>query len=144
MMRSDEVRGLIDAHAYLTLATTDGTRPWANAVEYVTDQDGNLYFVSRTSSQHGRNIGERAPVVVVIFDSNQPSMTGIGVQIEGTAIRLDGQDNVFVTIGSRTDLPASLDAIAADLASYRIEPVRYYVPDPAHLGFERIEVAAGE
>lgn len=134
------VAALIAANTYLTLGTTDGARPWANAVEYVTDADGNLFFVSRTSSQHGRNIGAQAPVVAVIFDSTQPSMTGEGVQIEGLATRLDGDDNVFVSVGGRTDLPASLDAIAADLASYRIEPIRYHIPDPEQLGFERSEV----
>lgn len=134
------VRSILAENRYMTLATTDGSRPWATTVEYVADDDLQLYFVSSTTSRHGHNIGAASPISVSIFDSTQPSMTGRGIQIDGTAHRLDGDDNPAHTIAGRADLPAKLPDLAPGIAAYRITPQRMYIPDPAQGGLQRTEV----
>jgi len=66
-------RRILDANAYLTLATSDADgRPWATPV-WFADRDGREFvWVSRTERRHSHNIGVRPEVALAIFDSTTP------------------------------------------------------------------------
>jgi uncharacterized protein YhbP (UPF0306 family) len=80
------VKQIIASSNFLSLATTDGESPWANAVFFAADKDYNLYFVSLDDTVHVQNILKNPNVSVVIFDSHHiPGSEALnGVQIKGT------------------------------------------------------------
>ena len=58
-------RGVIDANAYMTLATADGDgRPWASPVWFAHHGYTNSYWVSRPDARHSRNLAIRPHLVV--------------------------------------------------------------------------------
>ena len=87
------VKKIIDSSTYLTLATTDGEKPWANAVFFASDKKYNLYFTSYNNSQHVQNILHNPHVSIAIFDSHIVPGTGAqGVQIEALCHRVTTDD----------------------------------------------------
>lgn len=121
------VRDIVIANTYLTLATTDGEQPWVAPVQYVADDDLNLYFVSLPDSRHMAHIAVNPAVGVAIFDSRQPPFTCRGIQIEGTADAYSTSDNPFARIGG-FDWPDDLQELVPGYVAVRIEPTRVYLP----------------
>lgn len=69
---------------YMTIASTDlNGNPWASVVAYAFDNKYNFYFISMKTSKHAQQITQNNKIVVVIFDSRQLLMDGVGLQIEG-------------------------------------------------------------
>ncbi len=122
----DVVRAVIDENRYLSLATTDGEKPWVAPVEYVVDDELNFYFVSLVTSRHVNHIQGNPLVAVAIFDSRQPSFTGRGIQIDGRVSTYSDHENPFVTIAGR-DMPEDLSDFDPDYAAFKIEPQHFYV-----------------
>lgn len=124
------IEALLRRNRYLVLATTDGTRPWIAPLEYVLDDDLNFYFLSPEDVRHVRHLADCDDVAVAVFDREQPdyspemSETINGVQIDGTASRLDASaypDFIVQAI-------EALDPPMPPYAVYKIEPDRFYVP----------------
>ena len=86
-------RTIVDANAYMTLATADAAGdPWASPVWFAHDRYARYVWVSRPEARHSRNIADRGNVGIVIFDSTVPIGTGQGVYIEATATVADAAD----------------------------------------------------
>ncbi|MBD3646805.1 MAG: pyridoxamine 5'-phosphate oxidase family protein, partial [Pseudomonadales bacterium] len=68
----DFVRALIERNRYLTLSTTDGDEPWIAPLEYICDENMNLYFFSPETSAHAKHIERNSSLAVAIFDAEQP------------------------------------------------------------------------
>ena len=70
---SDELRTIIDANRYMTLATAgpDG-RPWATPVWFATEDYLQFFWVSKPDARHSRNLAERPELGIVIYDSSVP------------------------------------------------------------------------
>jgi pyridoxine/pyridoxamine 5'-phosphate oxidase len=69
---SDRVRAIVDANAYMTLATADAQgEPWASPVWFATADCREFIWVSKPEAQHSRNIGVRPEIAIVVFDSQQ-------------------------------------------------------------------------
>jgi len=74
----------------MSLATTDQEGVWVADVIYIHDDDLNLYWMSRTGRRHSRAIDGGYPeVAATITVSNKPTDTDQGLQISGTAARLE-------------------------------------------------------
>lgn len=141
--RRELVRELISENDYLTLATTDGERPWVAPVQYTADEHLNLYFVSLPTSRHAAHIEKNPAVGVAIFDSRQPPFTGRGLQVDGIATRYSETENPFATIGG-LDMSSDLQEVVPGYVAYRIEPRHFYVPRGFLEGIvkdERVEIA---
>jgi hypothetical protein len=121
------VRSIVETNTYLTLSTTSGNRPWCAPVQYVADEDLNLYFVSLPESRHMSDIESNPSVAVTIFDSQQPPFTSRGVQIEGTADAYSTTDNPFARIGG-FDWPEDLQELVPGYVAVRVTPVRFFLP----------------
>jgi pyridoxine/pyridoxamine 5'-phosphate oxidase len=81
-----ELRALVDANAYMTLATADADgRPWASPVWFAHRGYREFLWVSRPDTRHSRNVAERTDVGLVIFDSTVPIGTGVAVYAEARA-----------------------------------------------------------
>ncbi|MDE1828378.1 MAG: pyridoxamine 5'-phosphate oxidase family protein [Candidatus Micrarchaeota archaeon] len=79
-----KAESIIEVNKYMVVATSGKKgKPWAAAVFYVYDYEGNFYFLSAVDSIHIKNATENPSVSLVIFDSNQPLGTSDSVQVEG-------------------------------------------------------------
>lgn len=88
MERADpaELRAIVDANAYMTLATADAEGvPWASPVWFAHEGYTEFLWVSRPDARHSRNIAVRPEVGVVIFDSTVPIGHGRAVYMETAA-----------------------------------------------------------
>lgn len=87
-------RALLEANAYLTLATADpeGT-PWASPVYFAFDAAlARLLWVSRPGTRHSRNIAQRADVSAVVFDSTVAVGAAQALYVSARARELDGAE----------------------------------------------------
>lgn len=136
------VREIIAENQYMTVATTDGERPWLAPVQFCTDEDLNFYFVSLPTSRHAEHIAQNPRVGLAIFDSQQPPFTGRGVQVDGIASKYSDEENPFATIGG-LDMPTNLQELVPGYVAYKVEPEHFYVPRAYLEGVlrdERLEV----
>jgi hypothetical protein len=84
---------IIDAGAYMTLATADADGvPWASPVWFAPEDDRRFYWVSSPAAQHSRNLAVRPRLSLVIFDSNAPIGVGQGVYVAAHGELLSGDD----------------------------------------------------
>jgi hypothetical protein len=84
-MSTADARAIIEANAYLTLATADaGGTPWASPVWFAPDGDDFLW-ASRPGSRHSRNIAARPDVAIVVFDSTVAVGGAEALYVEATA-----------------------------------------------------------
>jgi len=92
-------RAIIDANAYMTLATADaGGTPWASPVWFAPTPDGALVWISKPGARHSLNVAQRPQVGIVIFDSTQPPGTGSGVYAEATVEEVPEQEISAMTL----------------------------------------------
>ena len=123
------LKSLVGRNRYLSLATVDGSNPWIAPLEYISDDDLNLYFFSPESAAHSRHIEDYGTVAVTIFDAVQPEyepaqvMRIAGAQIIAEAERLEAP---------YPDLVASqIEAWQLPMppyAAYRITPKQWFIP----------------
>lgn len=134
---------VIEENRYLTLATTDGDRPWIAPVEYVRDDAGTFYFFSPEDSRHARHIARNERVAVAIFSADQPeysadgNLTLNGVQFEGVARKLSKEEHPALVVG----VLEALQPPTPPYAAFEIEPGRFYVPKVEQGVNTRAEVA---
>lgn len=85
-MTAEAVRAIVDATAYMTLATADehGT-PWASPVWFATADYHEFVWASKPGARHSRNLGARPELALVVFDSRQRPGTGAGVYVTARA-----------------------------------------------------------
>ena len=84
------VRSIIDATAYLTLATADAAgAPWASPVWFAHEDYTRFLWVSKPDALHSRNLSARAQAGIVIFDSTVPMGNGQAVYLEAEVEQLE-------------------------------------------------------
>ncbi len=77
---------IIDANAYMTLATADAAGvPWASPVWFASDEHQRFLWVSRPDARHSRNVAARPEVGIVIFDSTVPEDDAQAVYLDARA-----------------------------------------------------------
>ena len=131
-------RTIIDANLYMTLGTADEAgRPWATPVYFAHADYREFIWVSRPGARHSRNIAARPEVGVVIFDSQVPISTGVGVYMSATAEELTGDDRMrAIAVFSERSIshggePFGLDEVEppAELRLYRATASEHWVLD---------------
>jgi hypothetical protein len=81
-----EARAIVDANAYMTLATADAAgTPWASPVWFAPHAFTRFLWISRPEARHSRNIAARPEVGIVVFDSTVPIGGAAAVYVEATA-----------------------------------------------------------
>ena len=126
----ERIERILRDNRYLVLSTTDGSDPWIAPLEYLLDDDLNLYFLSTDDARHVRDLERNETVAVAVFDREQPeyasdvSVSLNGVQIEATCRRVPPSDYTEA-------IEAAIDALDPPMPPYavfKIEPRRFYVP----------------
>lgn len=88
------VRELLAGHSTITLATSAEGRSWAAAVFYASDPDLHIYFVSDLKTRHGRDMHRDAHVTGAINHDVSTWGEVIGIQVEGRAVVLEGEERL--------------------------------------------------
>jgi uncharacterized protein YhbP (UPF0306 family) len=134
-------RDLIRRNRYLTMATTGGDSPWIAPLEYISDDDLNLYFFSPASTAHAVQLESNQNVAVAIFDAVQPEYE------PAPEIRISGLQITAVAERLEAPYPAQVEKQAEawklpmpPYAAYRIVPRRWFVPVIKDGINERIEI----
>lgn len=146
MTESDRefVRELVKRNRYLSLATTDGTDPWIAPLEYISDDELNLYYFSPEEAAHSHHLRDHQIVAVTIFDAVQPEyepaqvMRIAGVQVVATAQKLEAPfpDLVANQIEAwKLPMPP--------YAAYKITPTKWFIPVLKDGVNDRLEVSLG-
>jgi len=121
----------------MTLATGGQEGPWAAAVFYV-NEGCRLYFLSAPTSRHCRNIAQDARVAGTIQEDYADWREIKGVQLEGIATRLSGDEEnrvrglyaaKFPLLANPAAVPGAIAKALAKVAWYRLAPQRAYFID---------------
>jgi uncharacterized protein YhbP (UPF0306 family) len=111
--------------------------PHAASVFYAVDDAGRLIFLSSHMSSHGLHIGTAAPVAVTVTEQYDDWEAIQGVQLWGTAKRLDGAARAkalavyffrFPFVPELMEQPRLAESVRK-LAIYRVEPERIAFTD---------------
>ncbi|MFF2371615.1 pyridoxamine 5'-phosphate oxidase family protein [Agromyces sp. NPDC058110] len=97
-------RRILDANAYLTLATADAAgRPWATPVWFAVRDLREFVWVSRPTRRHSDNIAARAEVAMTVFDSTTPVGDATAVFAEALAepVPNDALDEALAVYNAR-------------------------------------------
>ncbi len=86
------IRKYIPDVIHMSLATSDGNKPWVSEVHYVYDEDLHLYFLSKPSRRHSKEIEKNPTVAGNIIKQHMPNDYPRGVYFEGTAERVYNVD----------------------------------------------------
>jgi nitroimidazol reductase NimA-like FMN-containing flavoprotein (pyridoxamine 5'-phosphate oxidase superfamily) len=138
----DTARALIDANAYMTLATADRDgRPWASPVWFAHEGYTTFYWVSRPGARHSQNLDGRPQLAIVIFDSAVPEGDAQAVYIEAEAERVaDAERTHGIEVFSRRSRARGLEqwtitniSAPAALRLYRATASTHFLLD-AHDG----------
>jgi uncharacterized protein YhbP (UPF0306 family) len=131
MTESDRefVQKLVSRNRYLSLATSDGADPWIAPLEYLSDEDLNLYYFSPENAVHSQHLDVHQRVAVTIFDAVQPEyepaqvMRIAGVQITATAEKLEAPYPELVA--------GQIEAWKLPMppyAAYKITATKWFIP----------------
>jgi uncharacterized protein YhbP (UPF0306 family) len=124
-------------HHVANLATYGSDGPWAAAVFYVSDRF-DLYFLSTRTSRHCENIARDPRVAVTVQEdySDWPKIKGL--QLEGVAGELSGDDEErarrlygekYPLIGMISQAPSAIVKAMARVRWYCFTPKRAYFID---------------
>jgi hypothetical protein len=124
-------------HNVAILATGSGTDIWAAAVFYVND-GFTLYFLSSPTSRHSRNLAQNPRVAVTIQEDYSDWQDIKGVQIEGEASLISGDEESlarrlygekFPVVGAVAKAPSAIVKALAGVSWYRVVPERLHFID---------------
>lgn len=136
MNDAETAKSIIRDNLYMTIATSDGKRPWASPVFYAIDRDYNFYFISSLDSVHARNIAKNPQVAIAIFDSRETGDDANGLQISGAAALVGVKDSLkalsLIIRKKRPgikELPNIREYRIRERRLFVIRPLKFYIQD---------------
>ena len=133
----------LQQHHVVSLATSGIGGPWAAAVFYVND-GLTLYFLSSPTSRHCQNIAQDPRVAATIQEDYTEWAEIKGVQLEGLAINISGEDEAWARrlygekyplVGMISQAPSAIVEALARVRWYRLVPQRvYFIDNSASFG----------
>lgn len=93
-----QVRKLIEEYLQnarmMQVATAKDNQPWACTVYFAVDENLNLYWISKTSRRHSEEIRNNEKVAGTIVLPHTPGDDVRGIQFQGVAKELSGEEAV--------------------------------------------------
>ncbi len=100
MSNEDIARDILDANAYVVLATVDEDgRPWASPVWFALEDYRELFWLSYPGARHSENIAARPQIAMVVFDSTAAPETGQAVYMSATVDQISDPDDIARGVG---------------------------------------------
>lgn len=136
------IESLLREHHVMSLATSGPDGPWSAAVFYASD-GLTLYFLSAPASRHVRDIEAHGRAAASIHRDVDDWRQIRGVQLEGTAQRIEGVERAaalaryagkFPLVAQLSSAPREIAAAMSRVQWYRLSPRRVRLVDNA-LGF---------
>jgi uncharacterized protein YhbP (UPF0306 family) len=136
-----DVRNLIDKYLedtqMMQVITTRGDQGWGTTVYFAYDNDLNLYWISRPERRHSQEIESNPKVGGVIVKFHTYGEKVRGLQLEGIAERLQGEEaeRGLAVYSSRYSIPrARVLNISGGLNGerhivYRVKPTLFVLYD---------------
>ena len=127
----------LQQHHVVSLATSGSDGPWAAAVFYVSD-GLTLYFLSSPTSRHCQNIAQDPHVAGTIQEDYADWAEIKGVQLEGMATNISGEDEArarrlygekYPLVGVISQAPSAIVEALARVRWYRLVPQHVYFID---------------
>lgn len=81
---------VLESTYLMSIATIHADSPWVADVVFIHDEKFNIYWISKTNTRHSRNIELCCNVAATITQSINQGEDNIGLQLEGTAMRVRG------------------------------------------------------
>ncbi len=134
-MSRERALEFLRARSVASLATQGPDGPWSAAV-FFASRGFTLYFLSSPKTRHCGNLA-REPRVAVTIQEDQPDWRKIkGVQLEGTARELSGEEEararaLFLEKFPLRDAPPEIAAALARVRWFEIAPRRVFFVDNA-------------
>ena len=144
----ERVLDYLVSRSVATLSTAGPEGPWAAAV-FFASSGFTLYFLSSPESRHCRNLSRDPRVAAAIHQDTSDWRAIKGVQLEGTASELAGEERAEAQriYGRKFPLIASppplIDAALSRIRWYRLVPSRLYFLDNAAGFAHREELPLG-
>jgi uncharacterized protein YhbP (UPF0306 family) len=129
------IRNYLAEIIHMSLATTDGNKPWVCEVHFVFDQDLNLYFRSLPDRRHSQEIATNPNVAGNMVIQHQIGEKPRAVYFEGKAERLEdvtGKHIVYTLFNDRFKLGPEIVKETKDSAGhqfYKISVDNFYLFD---------------
>ena len=76
----------------LQVATAKGNQPWACTVYFAFDEELNIYWISKPTRRHSKELRNNAKVAGVIVLPHTPGDDVRGIQLKGVAKELTDKD----------------------------------------------------
>lgn len=134
---------IVKSNKYLSLATTDSSRPWIAPVYYCVDDEFNFYFISQPDSVHIKHLEFTNEVAFAIFDSHQEEGQGNGIQGSGKVFLLEGnQIEEGLKFYSTSFIEMTVESLKAPspYRMYKLIPDKTYILDSEADVDKRVEV----
>ncbi len=85
------IKEVLEQGYLMSLGTIDDGGVWVSDVIYVSDEDFNIYWMSDPEVRHSKAIMHNEKVAGTITLSNKCKEDNLGVQIEGKALKIEGE-----------------------------------------------------
>jgi uncharacterized protein YhbP (UPF0306 family) len=91
------VTQILEQGYLMSLATSDADGLWVSDVVYVFDEYFNLYWLSMPDTRHSQAIIKNNQIACSITISNNQGEANVGIQVAGTAQKLETNDLELAT-----------------------------------------------
>ena len=137
------IAGFLERIHVMTIATSNGDRPWTATVYFAPDADLHLYFVSNRQSRHAQELRRNPWMAAALYDPSSPSGKARGLQIEGRAAAVEALEfpRALSTYSRRfpwahelASDPIQFLGAAAKARLFRVAPDRMWYLDEESFG----------
>ncbi len=134
------VRQILERGYLMSLGTVDEGGVWVSDVIYIHDGDFNLFWLSDPEVRHSHAIQKNPRVATAITVSNNAGEQNIGLQIEGVAEKLEGNNLALATqhrLKRKKSLPDRDGEVEEGESWYRLRPTKIEIIYEPQFGFDK-------
>lgn len=129
----------------MSLATVNEIGPWVSDVVFIYDDDLNIYWMSDPETRHSKSILTNNKVAATITFSTKSKIPNLGIQLEGTAEKLDGtQYDLLVKHLAKRSYPkpdiSEAEKILDGDCWYKLTPSKIGLIDEENFGYNRQDI----
>ncbi len=92
MDRKKLVKEYLESARLMQVATSVADQPWACSVYFAFDDDFNLYWLSKPTRRHSKEIAQNEKVAGTVVLPHYPGDKVRGIQFQGIAKELTGEE----------------------------------------------------
>ncbi len=131
------IKEVLEKGYLLSLATLDEKGIWASEVVYTFDEKFNIYWISKITARHSQAIIQHPQIAGVITISNKPEEKDFGLQIAGTAEKLEGIPSVATAYWQKLGNPSRASKLSEDSSWYCLKPKRIELTHQQLFGYTK-------